>query len=251
MSRDVRTVDDVLVLLDGLFDEAADRWTDRAGGWWDAFYADRDRPVPFFGAGPDENLVSYVDSGDVPVRPGTRVLDIGCGAGRNAVWLAGRGAHVDAVDLSEEALGWARETARAAGVEVSFLRGDVFGLDLPDGGYDLVYDSGCFHHLPPHRRVSYLDLLDRVLRPGGAFALTCFTGDMGCTVPDGELYRAGRLDGGLAYTDDELRSLFADLSEVQLRRMQDRPDGDRTFGRSFLWSGLFRRPAGPSAEGAR
>jgi hypothetical protein len=45
---------------------------------------------------------------------------------------------------------------------------------VPGGRYSLVYDSGCLHHLPPHRRVSYLDLLDRVLLPGGHLGLVCF-----------------------------------------------------------------------------
>ena len=43
MHRHIRSVDDVLTLLDGLFDPGADRWTERAGDWWDRFYADRER----------------------------------------------------------------------------------------------------------------------------------------------------------------------------------------------------------------
>ncbi|MGH3514156.1 MAG: hypothetical protein ACRDQI_17970 [Pseudonocardiaceae bacterium] len=57
MDRNIRTVDDVLRLLDGLFAPGADRWTAEAGSsWWDNFYADRSKPVPFFVAKPDENL---------------------------------------------------------------------------------------------------------------------------------------------------------------------------------------------------
>ncbi|MDN5383025.1 MULTISPECIES: class I SAM-dependent methyltransferase [Streptomyces] len=241
MDRDIRTVDDVLRLLDGLFAPDADRWTGGAAGWWDGFYADRSRPVPFFAVKPDENLAEWVERGTVT---GRRALDLGCGPGRNALYLAARGFEVDAVDLSARAVAWARERAHEAGVDVRFVHGDAFGdagAQLT-GPYDLVHDSGCFHHLPPHRRISYLALLDRVLAPGGHLVLTCFAaGSMGCELSDAELYRDGRLHGGLAYTPESLRRIFADLTEVELRRMREEPEESAYFGKAFLWAGLFRR----------
>ncbi|MFE5710484.1 class I SAM-dependent methyltransferase [Streptomyces sp. NPDC056501] len=240
--RNIRTVEDVLRLLDGLFAPSADRWTEGGADWWDGFYADRDKPVPFFVAKPDENLVSYVEQGLLPV--GGKVLDLGCGPGRNALHLASLGFDVTGVDLSPTAIAWAEERAREAGAEnVTFVCGDAFSSPALDGPYDLVYDSGCFHHLPPHRRVSYLALLDRVLAPGGHFALTTFAageGGMGSELPDADFYRQGKLDGGLAYTDTELRALFADLTEVDVRRMRDEPATSAAFGESFLWTALFR-----------
>jgi SAM-dependent methyltransferase len=243
MERDIRTVEDVLKLMDGLFAPEADRWTEGGAPWWDGFYADRDKPVPFFVAKPDESLVSYLDRGLVTRG---RALDLGCGPGRNALHLAGAGFTVDAVDLSPEAVGWARERAREAGADVRFHVGDAFALSGTElsGPYDLIYDSGCFHHLPPHRRISYLALLDRALAPGGHFALACFaSGAMGSELPDADFYRQSRLHGGLAYTPGSLRRIFADLTEVELRRMRDEPPGSGHFGEPFLWTALFRRPA--------
>lgn len=242
MDRDVRTGEDVLRLLDGLFAAQADRWTAGAGGaWWDGFYADRDRPIPFFVAKPDENLASYLDRG--LIAPG-RALDLGCGAGRNAVFLAQRGFQVDAVDLSPAAIAWAGQRAREAGARVRLFCGDAFELAAAElaGPYDLVCDSGCFHHLPPHRRVSYLGLLDRVLAPGGHLALACFAaGAMGSELSDADFYRDGRLHGGLAYTPQSLRWIFSDLAEVELRRMRDEAPDSPLFGEPFLWTALFRR----------
>ena len=63
MDRHIRSVEDVLRLLDGLFARDADRWTEDGASWWDEFYSDRGRPVPFFAAKPDENLASYPDRG--------------------------------------------------------------------------------------------------------------------------------------------------------------------------------------------
>lgn len=233
VQRHIRSVDDVLALLDGLFAPEADRWTERAGDWWDAFYENRDREVPFFVAKPDENLAGYLDRG--LIRPGG-ALDVGCGPGRNAVFLARNGFQVDAVDLSATAIAWASE--RGEGLGIRFRQGDAFATE---GSYDLIYDSGCFHHLPPHRRISYLALLDRALKPGGHFALTCFTADEGTATPDAELYRQSGLNGGVGYHPDDLRWIFQDLTEVELRRMREEPASSPVFGKSFLWTALFRK----------
>ena len=219
-------------MLDAVFD--------RGAGWWDGFYADRDREVPFFRPAPDESLVAWHHEG--LLAAGGRALDLGCGPGRNAVWLAQQGYQVDALDVSPVALDWGRERAAAAGAEVRFVQADVLGW-RPEARYDLVYDSGCFHHLPPHRRLSYRALLDRALAPGAAFGLACFArGAMGSETPDAQLYREGSLAGGLAYDDEDLRAVFDGLTEVQLRRMRPMPPESPLFGEAFLWAALFRRP---------
>lgn len=180
---------------------------------------------------------------------GARALDLGCGPGRNAVWLAGQGYQVDALDLSPTALEWGREHAAESGVEVNFVRANIFERGQPDVPYDLVFDSGCFHHLPPHRRISYRSLLEWSLAPGGAFGLSCFAaGAMGSEAPDASFYRERRLSGGLAYTDEDLRSIFGWLIEIELRRMREMPAESELFGKSFLWTGLFRRPATADSE---
>lgn len=242
MNRTIRTAEDVLALLDRLFPPAE--------AWWDRFYADRSADRPFFAPEPDENLVSYLDRGLLSPGPGhapARALDLGCGPGRNAIHLAARGFEVDAVDISSAAVAWAEERAREAGVGAAlrFHRASIFDADLPPARYDLVYDSGCLHHLPPHRRVSYLALLDRVLAPGGHFAVTAFAaGAMGSERPDEELYRLGALEGGLAWSPDELRSLFRELTPLEIRPMAARPPGSGLFGLPFLLTGLFQRTTG-------
>lgn len=239
MNRTIRTIDDVMDLLDRMFAPGADRWTGNASTWWDDFYADRSKAVPFFVPGPDESLASYAERG--LLAPG-RALDLGCGPGRNAVYLASLGYEVDAVDLSPAAVEWGQERARQAGAQVRFLCGDAFTAEL-SGPYDLVYDSGCLHHLPPHRRVSYRALLERVLAPGGHLGLTCFAaGGMGSERPDADLYRDGGLHGGLAFTPDELRWIFSDYAEVEVRPMTEQPRDAPLFGASFLLAALFQKP---------
>jgi SAM-dependent methyltransferase len=86
-------------------------------------------------------------------QPG-RVLDVGCGTGRDAVYLAQRGWSVTGVDAVPRALAAARERAAAAGVQVEWVQGDVTRLEELglDGGYQLVLDRGCFHGLPDDGR---------------------------------------------------------------------------------------------------
>ncbi|MFB5089813.1 class I SAM-dependent methyltransferase, partial [Psychrobacillus sp. PGGUH221] len=82
------------------------------------FYSDRERGVPFFANFPDENLVSYFEKS--LFIPG-KVLELGCGPGRNAIYFAEKGCTVDAVDLSQESLKWAEERANEKSVSVNFI----------------------------------------------------------------------------------------------------------------------------------
>jgi SAM-dependent methyltransferase len=230
--------------MDGLFDRDADRWSAEAGSaWWDAFYADRGKPIPFFADKPDENLVALVDREGI--APG-RALDLGSGPGRNALFMADRGFSVDAVDLSPQAVEWGRERARERGLDVNFVCGDAFTLPphVLAGPYDLIYDSGCLHHLAPHRRIGYLELLARALAPGARFGLVCFArGQMGTELPDAELYRAGRFEAGMSFSEQDLRWIFADLDEVEIRPMESQDEESPMYGQPVLLTGLFRRPA--------
>jgi SAM-dependent methyltransferase len=176
--RFIYTSNDVLGMLDALLtEEGADRW--------DEFHIDHTRPIPFFTDAPDENLAEWLETG--LITPG-RVLELGCGHGRNAAYLAGLGCDVDAVDFSAQAIERARERARPAAGSVTFQCCSIFDAQLTEGSYDLVYDSGCFHHLAPHRRRDYVELVTRALRPGGRFGLVCFRPEGGSGYTDPQVY---------------------------------------------------------------
>jgi SAM-dependent methyltransferase len=67
-----------------------------------------------------------------------RALDVGCGEGADAVWLAQRGWQVTAIDVSQVALDRARAAAQAAGVEVRWVHAGLLDAPLPDASFDLV-----------------------------------------------------------------------------------------------------------------
>jgi SAM-dependent methyltransferase len=225
--------DDVLRMLDRLL-------VRRDGTWWNEFFADRAKRCPFFVDWPDESLVEWFDSGRL--TPG-RVLELGCGHGRNALFLAGRGCSVDAIDFSAAALDWAGERALKADLQVNFQCASIFDADVADGTYDLVYDSGCFHHLAPHRRHAYVDLVRRALKPGGSFGLVCFRPEGGGGFSDQEVYERRSLGGGLGYSEDALRLMWdrEPFTTTVLRQMRSAEDCRERFGEDFLWVLLATR----------
>jgi SAM-dependent methyltransferase len=97
---------------------------------WDERYASADR---VWSGDPNGALVQEV--GDLP--PGT-VLDVGCGEGADALWLASNGWEVTALDVSGVALDRARAHADAAGVAITWVHSGLLDADLPEGGFDLV-----------------------------------------------------------------------------------------------------------------
>ena len=206
---------------------------------WDTFYADRAKPCPFFVAFPDESLAEWVGSG--AIAPG-RAIDLGCGHGRNAVYLAKQGFHVEGLDVSATALQWARDRAAEAGVDVRWRNESVFDAQLAAGSYALVHDSGCFHHIAPHRREQYVDLVVHALQPGGWFTLTTFRPEGGSGYTDVQVYERGSLGGGLGYTEAQLRAFWSrGLDVQQVRQMRKAAPGSQLFGEDFLWVLLARK----------
>ncbi len=134
-----------------------------------------------------------------------RALDLGCGAGRQSVDLARRGWEVTGLDAVPRALDRARERARTAGVDVTFLRGDVTRLSEAVGtGYRLALDIGCFHGLEDAQRVAYGEQLAMVTEPGATLLLFGFSPGRRGPLPRG-VDRAGVRAAfpGWRITDDQ------------------------------------------------
>lgn len=207
----VKNNEDLYVLLDQLLREPTQFWND--------FYKDKEKKIPFFCNVPDEHLVKYVEQGMILPK---RVLDLGCGNGRNAIYFAKLGCTVTAVDLSKEATGWAREQAMKENVEIEFICENIFDLQLNGQTFDFIYDSGLFHHLAPHRRLSYIQFIENHLQSGGYLAISVFKENGkygGSALSDIDYYRDRSLHGGIGYTKEKMQKLFAHFEEVEIRTM--------------------------------
>ena len=214
----------------------------RESPWWDSFYQDRAKPRPFFTASPCESLAESVNGG--LIRPG-RALDLGCGSGRNAIsWLA-MDSRLRLSTTRMQPLSGPESRAVEAGVDVSLTCCNVFALEQKASSYDLVYDSGCFHHIAPHRRDRYVDLVVDALKPGGWFGLTCFRPEGGSGYTDDEVYERRSLGGGLGYTEELLRETWSRGLEIQVLRQMNKTSAESgLFGEEFLWVLLARRAVG-------
>jgi SAM-dependent methyltransferase len=97
--------------------------------------------------------------------PAGTALDVACGAGRNAVWLAERGWRVTAVDFSSAALDCARQLASARQVAIGWIEADVLEWSPPERHYDLV--TVLYLQLPAAERAVALRRAAGAVRPGG------------------------------------------------------------------------------------
>ncbi|WP_394835387.1 class I SAM-dependent methyltransferase [Pendulispora rubella] len=114
------------------------------------------------------------------------VLDVGCGTGENALYLASRGHEVVGLDGAPTAIERAREKARARGIDVPFQLADARDLTGYSDRFDTVIDIGLFHVFDQEEdRLRYAASLQRACRPGALLHLLCFNAhnDFDVTIP--------------------------------------------------------------------
>jgi SAM-dependent methyltransferase len=158
---------------------------------------------------------------DGPQAPAPgRALDVGCGSGRDAVYLAKRGWQVTAVDSVEKALASARRRAAEQGVEVQLLRADVAELGRLglQPGYDLMYDFGCIHGLSDAGRKGAAAGLTQLAAPGAMLLITAFRAGRGIALPRGMNQEDVLALLGDGWELDETRSTVTDDMPAFLRR---------------------------------
>jgi transcriptional regulator with XRE-family HTH domain len=107
-----------------------------------------------------------------PVKP-YRVLDIGCGEGKDAVFLAKNGYRVTAFDVAENGIEKARELAKHNHVEVDFFVANMHEYKI-DAEYDIIFSSGVLHYLPLNKRKEFFDNLKIHTAQGGIHAVNAF-----------------------------------------------------------------------------
>jgi SAM-dependent methyltransferase len=116
-----------------------------------------------------------------------RALDVGCGSGRDAIYLAKRGWQVTGVDSVEQAVESAKQRAVEEGVDVQWVAADVaevgrLGLKP---GYDLLYDFGCMHGLTDAERQGAAAGLTQLAAPGATLLINAFKAGRRIVLPRG------------------------------------------------------------------
>lgn len=167
-----------------------------AGLPWDASY--QDGPAPWDIGEPQPALLALASSNGF-VGP---VLDVGCGTGENALYVASLGIDVVGVDVAETALAMARTKAAARGIGAEFWLADALHLETLGQKFATVLDCGLFHSLDGDERSRYVKSLAAAIDHGGTLHVLCFS-DIGPDpgphpVREEELVKAFRAHDGWA-----------------------------------------------------
>jgi SAM-dependent methyltransferase len=192
---------------------------------WEARYQGDQRPAWDTGR-PSSNLKRLVEKGTLPP---CRVVELGCGTGVNAVYLAEQGFEVTAIDVAPTALNLAKKRAGEAGVTVEWIQADVLAPP-PLGTFDLVFDRGCYHGVRRQDPARYVGIVKKLCRPGGRLLILA-----GNANEPGQSYGPPRVD------EQDLIQDFAasfDLEELRETRF-DTADADAQG--ALAWSVLLRR----------
>jgi SAM-dependent methyltransferase len=129
--------------------------------------------IPWNYEAPPYALVSLVKSGKVSP---CKTIDLGCGTGNYAMYLAGLGFEVTGIDKSPTAISIARDNAEKRGVLCMFVTGDLLG-DLHEirGKFDFGFDWELLHTIYPEDRATYVRNLCRLLNTGARYLSVCFS----------------------------------------------------------------------------
>lgn len=167
----------------------------QAKPFWEETY--RNQTVSTFSKGPTVDVGEFYEL----FPTGGRVLDVGCGEGRNSIFMAKLGCQVDAFDLSENGIAKVKQIADAEGVQVNFFPCDLAQFVF-DGDYDVIFSHGVLHLPEKAVRTAFIRKMQEHTRPGGYNAVGIFTNRLPAT-PDNAPYTHSLFDVG------ELPALYA------------------------------------------
>jgi SAM-dependent methyltransferase len=162
---------------------------------------------------------------EVAGLPPGAALDLGCGAGRNAVWLAEQGWRVTAVDFSDVALRMARALADERRVAVEWIEADALGWTPPPRGYDLV--CVLYLQLPAPERRIVLARAAEAVRPGGTLLV------LGHDLENLTAGWGGPTQADVLFTPDDVVAEIGDLRVEKAVRVH-RPVGDPAAARPAI-----------------
>jgi len=148
--------------------------------------------------------------------PGT-FLELGCGAGNIALWMASKGFYAYGIDIAPEAIEWAMKEAGESDANADFCLGDLSNMSMfGSDHFDVVFDGDCLHMIVDKTRPRCLVEVLRVLKPRGLFIA-------GGNVRDESINEKVEHGGGKGYFDPRSKCLFVDgerryilLSEEEL-----------------------------------
>lgn len=120
---------------------------------------------------PPEELIKLIETGKI--KP-CKVIDIGCGEGFYSIYLASKGFDVLGIDISENAIKYAKENSKKAGVDIQFKVMDINDLSNLKEKFDFVLEWAILHSIMPEKRKEYVKNVNNLLNKGGKYLSLCF-----------------------------------------------------------------------------
>jgi len=115
-------------------------------------------------------IADFISKAHLP--PTAKGLDLGCGAGNNAVWVAKQGFRMSGIDISPTAIDWANEVMVRENLDINFELGSAVTLDkFEDNSFDFIIDSACLHCIIGTDREILFKNVVRTLKNGGYFLI--------------------------------------------------------------------------------
>jgi SAM-dependent methyltransferase len=136
---------------------------------WEKRWSEEDAPRPWMDRGTSKQILEAVDTGWFPA--GGLVLDIGCGSGEVAHWLAERGFPALGVDFASAAIERARARCGEIPGRLEYRTLDIVREKPPDRPYSILLDRGCLHSIPRVDWSTYVRNVASVSTPGTRFLL--------------------------------------------------------------------------------
>jgi 2-polyprenyl-3-methyl-5-hydroxy-6-metoxy-1,4-benzoquinol methylase len=161
---------------------------------------------------PPDVLVDLIESGKVK---SCKTIDLGCGVGNYALYLASLGFEVTGVDIAPSAINIAKENARKRGLKSRFIASDLLGdLNEMKETFDFAYDWEVLHHIFPADRKKYIENVFGLLNHGAKYLSVCFS-EMDPQFGGSGKFRETKL-GTILYfsSEDELKGLFEPYFDI-------------------------------------
>lgn len=160
-------------------------------------------------------------------------LEIGCGMGNSAIYLAQQGFTVTGIDISPTAIAAAHANAATKKVVCNFLLANILGdLKEFDQSFDFIFDWSVLHHIFPESRKAYVENVKRLLNPGGKYLSVCFSEEDGAFGGSGK-YRETPIGTTLYFSsEDEIRDLFTayfTILDLRTIEIEGKPEPHRTI----------------------
>ena len=203
---------------------------------WNAFYSERKMPAPFLvnNTLPDKAVVEFAETHGIK-----DAVEFGCGEGRNAIYLAKKGVDDVGVDISGVAIDNAEKNKKDL-ANVRFICSDFQSVDFNGRKFDLVIDGGMFHHLAPHRRLQYRDLVKSLLGDDGYFMLLCFSADAGGANELDDLQFYTKRNVGVSFSAQRIRNFFErEFDIINIKQREDEKT-DKYIDIPYLYSCIMR-----------